>query len=379
MSIFCCSVCFEQRSSRLALGKVTTGNGEILRAADCEHPICRECLASHVRVRVEEQRVFGLRCPAIGCSCELYEKDLRSLVDFGNLPAEVCERFVELRARDFTARVRSFETMAVRGDEDVEFLETLRTMRRCPRCQLLLQRSQGCDSFYCICGTNFNYSQAEPGIGGKSKSWSRTIVLAREEHLSVAQVAEFASRPHRLHRAEVTAAQLGISRAEALDLHSRAKQGDEEARLRIRQSRAQPRSDRDAREPPEREDEPSTEEGCADSAGTEAEHAVSNMAAATGHVMPAPLVSTMSCSQRSIEAMAALDLLATQVLVTILQALQPSVATAGRAPGMPSRCKVRRKLEAGMAAPSRRAMGRQNLLAGKTAEQPRRGLGRRGH
>jgi hypothetical protein len=202
------------------------------------------------------------------------------------------------------------------------------------------------------------------------------LALARQEHLSVAKVAEFDSRPHRLHRAEVTATQLGISRAEALDLHCRAKQGDDEARLRIRQARTQHDNDGDELELPLQEDQPVTEKRSAESAATEAKHTGLDVAAATGHALHPRLAATWT--QRRMEPVAALELLATQVLVTVVQALQPSVASAGQAPGMPSKCNKGRKLEA-LAAPSRRAMVCQNLLSRKMSEQPRRHLGRRGH
>lgn len=190
---------------------------------------------------------MDIRCPAIGCSLELLESDLRRLVRSGELSEDVCKRFVELRARDYEKRAKSFETMPVRSDEDVAFLQTLRSMRQCPRCHVLLQRSEGCDSFYCVCGAHFDYGAALPGIGGLTQTWGETLRLARQKGISISQATEFerARRLHgveltvkRLRGAERTASQNGMSVAAAVDLHIRAKQGYAGARARIRRGRA---------------------------------------------------------------------------------------------------------------------------------------------
>jgi len=55
-----CQICFDEKSTRLELPHIATGNGDVLREADCNHPICMECMTTHVRVRIEEQRAFQL-------------------------------------------------------------------------------------------------------------------------------------------------------------------------------------------------------------------------------------------------------------------------------------------------------------------------------
>merc|ERR1712216_622203 len=119
------------------------------------------------------------------------------------------------------------------------------------------------------------------------------------------------------------------------------------------------------------------ENSFADFVSAEAEHAVSDMPGVTGCALSARVVAPKS--QRRMEPVAVLELMAAQVLATVVRALQPSVATAGRAPGMPFKSNRRRKLEEALAGPYRRAVGRQNLRAGKMAEQRHRRLGRRGH
>merc|ERR1712187_548958 len=112
-----------------------TGNGDVLRASDCGHMICRECMASYIVARVEEQRVFGIRCPSVGCKNELYEQDLRRLVQGGELAREVFDRFIEFRSRDYTTRVKDFTDEAAETSIDYALLRQLwHTTRLCPRC-----------------------------------------------------------------------------------------------------------------------------------------------------------------------------------------------------------------------------------------------------
>merc|ERR1719456_1463672 len=74
---FTCQICFEEHSLRLTLPQLKTGNGDLLRHGDCGHPVCIQCMAAWVTARVEEQRVFGICCPAAGCRNELFEQDVR--------------------------------------------------------------------------------------------------------------------------------------------------------------------------------------------------------------------------------------------------------------------------------------------------------------
>jgi len=234
---FTCQICFEERSSRLELPLLSTGNGDMLRPGDCNHPVCCECTSKYVRVRVEEQRVFNLRCPLDGCRNEIYEKDLQRLVDEGALSADVYHRFGELRARDFSARVMSFDDMVPQTEDDVQLLLRLREMRLCPRCKLVMQRSEGCNSFFCICGEHFNYATAERPVcsGVKKSKW--VIDLARGQQLTLATAAKFSGDIHLFKKSRRTAAQLGLSCEQAMVLHLRAQEGNIGARTLIRKGR----------------------------------------------------------------------------------------------------------------------------------------------
>jgi len=247
MAAFTCQICFEEKCERLKLAQLRTGNGDVLRHADCGHPVCQECLAAHVRVRVEEQRVYNLRCPSFGCQAELFEQDLQRLSAAGALAHEVCERFAALRARDFGARARSLEETTLQTQEEVELLLSLHDMRRCPCCQLVLQKSSGCNSFYCICGEHFNYALAERAVGHGVKHFKWVLQLAKSQALSIREATSFGGDLSLFKRVQKTSEQLAISRAEAWELLRQAQDGDEDARNRIRAGRG-----RGPRQPEER-------------------------------------------------------------------------------------------------------------------------------
>jgi len=251
--VFTCQVCFEQCNDRLPLPELKTGNGDTLRADDCHHPICQECLATYVATRVQEQFVFHVRCPFEGCTNELFEQDLTRLVHAGALEASVSEHFAELRTRDYTTRAESLsQTLAHDiGKEDLDSMQILwATMRLCPRCSLAIERSEGCNSFYCICGHHFDFSAAPRVIGNGISNFGTVINTAKSLGLSIAETEKFGidagSVGKEWRRLRAVAAYHIVSRIatetrmstdEAWELHVRAKSGDEEARTQIRKSR----------------------------------------------------------------------------------------------------------------------------------------------
>mmetsp|Transcript_53501 Transcript_53501/g.148318 ORF Transcript_53501/g.148318 Transcript_53501/m.148318 type:complete len:460 (-) Transcript_53501:244-1623(-) len=170
---FICQVCFESCAERLPLPPLKTVNGQWIRKADCGHPICRACMAMYVTVHVEEQRVFGIRCPVENCAVEVHELDVWKLVQTGALAVEVSERLAELRSRDYRARLEglsetlpSLSSLLSLSAKDLGLLQVLwRTMRLCPRCSVVIEKSDGCNSFGCICGHYFDF-RAAPHLFG---------------------------------------------------------------------------------------------------------------------------------------------------------------------------------------------------------------------
>lgn len=168
---FECQVCFEECQTRLALPPKTTINGDVIRKADCNHPVCQSCMASFVKARVEEQRVFGICCPIEGCSNPVLEQDVEKLVAEKALDPAVAEQMARLRRQDYTERLA--QTCTQLGDSGIAG-----SMRLCPRCNVMIQRSSGCNSFGCICGHRFQYDKA-PSVKDV-----QTALLAYQEDVS---------------------------------------------------------------------------------------------------------------------------------------------------------------------------------------------------
>lgn len=241
MSNAACLVCFEEVKVRLALPELKTGNGDIFRSTDCHHPVCQTCVASFVVARVEEQRVFGICCPAEGCRTELHEQDVKHLVENGALDPAVRDKFIAYRSRDYTERARGFaQTMMKSGlqPEDYDVLRSLwQSTRLCPRCSLTIQKSGGCNSFYCICGHHFNYESAPRAVGEGIKNFGRVISLAEWLRIPVDEAQRFSGDWKLYFKAHRTAAALGLDLEEARELHVKACEGDEIARTKIRIAR----------------------------------------------------------------------------------------------------------------------------------------------
>lgn len=244
---FNCQVCFEERDKRFALPELKTGNGDLLRAKDCEHPICQTCLATFVATRVNEQFVFHIRCPFTDCVNEIFEQDVKRLATVGALTQDISERFAELRARDYTARAESLsETLASleKGDDYSLIVKLWETTRLCPRCSLVIEKSQGCNSFYCICGHHFHWDSAPRIVGKGIKNYGQVVSIARSHGLSLQDVQQYGGSSWRKARAlawnshvKRTAGETRLSRDEAWELLQKARLGDKSAREVIRSAR----------------------------------------------------------------------------------------------------------------------------------------------
>jgi hypothetical protein len=247
---FSCQVCFEEKTVRLALPRLMTGNNDVLRADDCQHPVCQECLATFLNTRIEDQRVFNIRCPIFGCTTEIFEQDVQRLVQTGAVSTENSERFVELRSRDYSARAEALSGALIEStpENDYESIKRIwQTMRLCPRCNLAIERSQGCNSFYCTCGHHFHFSTAPRVVGNGIEQFDKVIEVAKTLSLPLAFAEELGRddgargkrwthrRAMAVHRnVSKIAAESGTQLYDAWRLQQRAKNGDEVARAKIR-------------------------------------------------------------------------------------------------------------------------------------------------
>jgi len=232
-----CQICFEEMTERLQLPQTKTNNGDVLRAADCGHEICCSCMAKHVAVKVEEQRVFCMRCPMVGCKNDLFEKDLRNLVTKGALETTIVDRFVELRARDFTARAQNLSDVVPGRQEDYDRVRRLwETTRLCPKCNVAIEKSQGCNSFWCICGHHFDYAKAPRAVGQGMKNFSYIITMAELLCMGLDE-AERVGEWKLYFKARRLQEGLAVPLDEAVNICKRASKGDADARAAIRRLR----------------------------------------------------------------------------------------------------------------------------------------------
>jgi len=206
-------------------------------------------MAAYVSARVGQQFVFHLHCPQNDCSTELYEQDLRRLVQAGALRPQVADRFAELRARDYSARAevlrestkKLMETTTA-CIENLDMLRQLSRIRLCPRCSVAMQRSHGCDSFYCICGHRFTFTKAPRGYGDGDRDFEAVIGLAIEfqMHLPEARrcVEEGRQKGIKKYQQVLSLAKQREIRVDLAELHVLAGLGHESALAQLRQSRA---------------------------------------------------------------------------------------------------------------------------------------------
>jgi len=150
-------------------------------------------MAAFVVARVEQQQVFGIHCPFEACKSELHEQDIQRLVDLGALDAGVSKRLAELRKQDYSARVVDLTTDEVHPltVDDYRLMKRLwASTRRCPRCSVLIEKSEGCNSFGCTCGHKFNFSQAPRGCGDGIENFDSVISLATDFQMPFEEAKE---------------------------------------------------------------------------------------------------------------------------------------------------------------------------------------------
>eukprot|EP00403_Amphidinium_massartii_P017150 CAMPEP_0178417516 /NCGR_PEP_ID=MMETSP0689_2-20121128/24613_1 /TAXON_ID=160604 /ORGANISM="Amphidinium massartii, Strain CS-259" /LENGTH=290 /DNA_ID=CAMNT_0020038881 /DNA_START=67 /DNA_END=936 /DNA_ORIENTATION=- len=265
---FVCEVCRDEKKmvDRQQLGALDVGNGNRVRQEDCGHHICRTCLGKYVESRVNESRVWNLRCPHDGCVAEVREQDIKKLVDQGHVAAEILTRFVDLRncnqqahASELASHLGDFHTSRESEEDFDALLKLYHSVRLCPRCSMVLEKSQGCNSFYCACGFHFDFKSAPRvvGHGMKEKDFQRTVYMARTKGMSLTEAEKYKGDTRDWGRALRMADMAELSLSEAREICQRARGGDESAREAIRSAR---RQRREAKELAEAREEEATDE-----------------------------------------------------------------------------------------------------------------------
>ena len=194
--------------------------------------------------RVEEGSVFCIRCPYQGCTNELFESDVRRMAPptQGETTSVLSTRFAELRSRDFSLRATQ-----IRDEQSTDFdmLKLLWSCSRlCPRCSVVIERSEGCSHMYCMCGHSFNWDAAPRPVGGKQKKYGQVIDLAQGAGLSLEEAERMGGSIKLWQKALKLMRIVECTLAEACEIHKSAASGDAKARALIREARQEARLER---------------------------------------------------------------------------------------------------------------------------------------
>ncbi|XP_059643990.1 E3 ubiquitin-protein ligase RSL1-like [Cornus florida] len=191
-STFTCEICIEPMLS--------SSTKKFKNNKKCVHPFCTDCMMKYIQVKVEEDSVANVPCPALNCeqlldplSCravvpaKLFDKWCDVLCESAVLELERCycpnPNCSALVVNECGGNVKKSvchnckrpfcfhcklpwhsgypceESGEIRNRNDVEFgiLVERRNWMRCPRCLHCIERVIGCRSVTCRCGANFCY------------------------------------------------------------------------------------------------------------------------------------------------------------------------------------------------------------------------------
>ena len=148
-----CTICFDDSDNAAALHRCAPQSFESWSSRPCTHRFCMDCMKSYIGSKLDDQ-VWNVKCPAVDCRYFLNQFDVERFAGSAEL-----QRYQKLRNTDFSSRL-----VEVLGGQDDEFAKWAKTnTQACPRCHLMCEKSEGCNSMVCRCGTNFCYK-----CGGES-------------------------------------------------------------------------------------------------------------------------------------------------------------------------------------------------------------------
>ncbi|KAL3814103.1 hypothetical protein ACJIZ3_015371 [Penstemon smallii] len=188
---FTCEICIEPTSIP---GKKFKNTNK------CSHPFCTDCMIKYIRVKLEDDNIGHIKCPAYNCDHALDPLACSSLVGpalfirWGDVLCEAaiggvekcycpyrncnvlivnecggdpkkckcpsCKRWFCFQCKSvWHAGFGCEESGELRDRNDVAFgrLAEQRKWNRCPRCKHFVELSEGCQIIKCRCGINFCY------------------------------------------------------------------------------------------------------------------------------------------------------------------------------------------------------------------------------
>jgi hypothetical protein len=175
-----CKVCMEGRESSEFSAfcfQVYHIDGHETRVQNPRHPeqVCSTCLKQHCEVALKGGKLFA-RCPVENCGRALQVRELQGIVE-PTLYATLMDRLKEAEEQQMLIQAGS--------DDMKDILLAGIEVKRCPRCNVKIEKNGGCSSIQCYrCGTNFNWD-------------SQSFVEVSPEmllHASKAELQQFATQ-----------------------------------------------------------------------------------------------------------------------------------------------------------------------------------------
>ena len=142
----CCDICFDAIDKPTNCCKQT--GGEHYKKTKCDHEFCRGCLVNWITASVSDRNV-QIRCPEDDCTFVFSGDDVNRIAG-----EAIYKTFTAIGNENYQARI-----CEVASDPKMAaWIE--KNTRVCPNCHVIIERSAGCNSMRCPCGSTFSWTTA---------------------------------------------------------------------------------------------------------------------------------------------------------------------------------------------------------------------------
>ena len=142
----CCDICFDAIDKPTNCCKQT--GGEHYKKVKCDHEFCMGCLVDWITASVSNRNV-QIRCPEEGCTFVFSGDDVKRIAG-----EAVYKQFTAIGNENHQAWI-----CEVASDPKMAAWIEMNT-RVCPNCHVIIERSAGCNSMRCPCGSTFSWTTA---------------------------------------------------------------------------------------------------------------------------------------------------------------------------------------------------------------------------